>query len=86
MAPSAELYLSSLTPEASGCSCVLFSDLALSEKQPTLATTCMDLQMLAHVRERTEAQWKKLLAKGVADSLIEAGLQAVPSGCETPSR
>ncbi|ROW06485.1 hypothetical protein VMCG_04236 [Cytospora schulzeri] len=71
-----------------GYSRVLFNEIVVSEEQPTLAATCMDLQMMAHVgvRERTEEQWRTLLAKGglqvikvytypgCAESLIETEL------------
>lgn len=67
---------------------MLFNEIVVSEEQPTLAATCMDLQMMAHVgvRERTEAQWRRLLAEGglkviriytypgCAESLIETEL------------
>ena len=71
-----------------GYSRVLLNEIVVSEEEPTLAATSMDLMMLAHfgLRERTEAEWGSLLAKaklrlvkifsfpGVADSLIEAEL------------
>jgi hypothetical protein len=71
-----------------GYSRVLFNEIVVSEEKPTLAATNMDMMMLAHlnVRERTEAEWISLLAKGglkvveihtypgVAESLIEAEL------------
>ncbi|KAJ5902875.1 O-methyltransferase [Penicillium taxi] len=71
-----------------GYSRVLFNEIVLSEEKPTLAATNMDMMMLAHfaVRERSEEDWKILLAKGglkvvkiytspgVAESLIEAEL------------
>jgi hypothetical protein len=71
-----------------GYSRVLFNEIVVSEEKPTLAATNMDMMMLAHlnVRERTEADWTSLLAKGglkvikfhtcpgVAESVIEAEL------------
>lgn len=71
-----------------GYSRVLFNEIVVSEEQPTLADTSMDMMMLAHfaVRERTETAWRGILAKarltitkiyaypGVAESLIEAVL------------
>lgn len=74
-----------LTP---GYSRLLLNEIVLSEEHPTIAATSMDMMMLAHfsVRERTEAEWKAMLAKaglnllkiynypGVAESLIEAEL------------
>ncbi|KAJ5787522.1 hypothetical protein N7457_002512 [Penicillium paradoxum] len=71
-----------------GYSRVLFNEIVINEENPTLAGTSMDMMMLAHfaVRERTEADWKSLLAKaglavvkihnypGVAESVIEAEL------------
>ena len=71
-----------------GYSRVLFNEIVVSEENPTLAATSMDLMMLAHfaVRERTEAEWRGILEKaglkivniytypGVAESLIEAEL------------
>lgn len=70
---------------------VLFNEIVVSEEKPTLAATCMDLQMMAHlgVRERTELEWRKLLAEGgfkvikvhtypeSAESLIETELADV---------
>jgi hypothetical protein len=67
---------------------VLLNEIVVSEEHPTLATTSMDMMMLAHfaVRERTEADWKIILEKaglkflhiytypGVAESVIEAEL------------
>ncbi|KAL3459299.1 S-adenosyl-L-methionine-dependent methyltransferase [Aspergillus heterothallicus] len=67
---------------------VLLNEIVVSEEKPTLAATNMDLMMLAHfaVRERTEREWREILAKaglrivkiwtypGVAESLIEAEL------------
>lgn len=67
---------------------MLFNEIVMSGEKPTLAATCMDLQMMAHVgvRERTEAEWRKLLARGglkvikvhtypgCAESLIEPEL------------
>ncbi|PYH88653.1 putative O-methyltransferase [Aspergillus ellipticus CBS 707.79] len=67
---------------------VLLNEIVVSEEKPTLAATSMDMMMLAHfaVRERTEAEWRAMLAKaglkvvniytypGVAESLIEAEL------------
>lgn len=81
--------LQNLTPALKkGYSRVLFNEIVLSQEKPTLAATSMDMMMLAHfaVRERTEADWKAILAKvglkvvniytypGVAESLIEAEL------------
>jgi O-methyltransferase domain len=71
-----------------GYSRVLLNEIVVSEEHPTLAATSMDMMMLAHfaVRERTESDWKSILAKaglkflniytypGVAESLIEAEL------------
>ncbi|KAJ5884238.1 O-methyltransferase [Penicillium tannophilum] len=71
-----------------GYSRVLFNEIVVSEENPTLAASNMDMMMLAHlnVSERTEDQWKVLLGKGglkivkvhtcpgVAESLIEAEL------------
>ncbi|PYH80048.1 putative hydroxyindole O-methyltransferase [Aspergillus uvarum CBS 121591] len=71
-----------------GYSRVLLNEIVVSEERPTLAATSMDLMMLAHfaVRERTEAEWRAILAAaglrvvqiytypGVAESLIEAEL------------
>lgn len=65
----------------------------MSEEKPSLASTCMDLQMLAHlgVQERTETQWRRLLGEagyeitniyfvpGSAESLIEAQLKDIPN-------
>ncbi|KAI2710175.1 hypothetical protein CBS147332_5876 [Penicillium roqueforti] len=67
---------------------VLFNEIVINEEKPTLAATNMDMMMLAHfaVRERTEADWRDILAQvglrvvniytypGVAESVIEAGL------------
>lgn len=74
-----------LTP---GYSRVLLNEIVLSEENPTLAATSMDMMMLAHfaVRERTEADWKAVVEKaglrfvkiysypGVAESVIEVEL------------
>lgn len=71
-----------------GYSRVLFNEIVINEEKPTLAATNMDMMMLAHfaVRERTEADWRNILAKaglnvvniytypGVAESVIEAEL------------
>ncbi|OBT72011.1 hypothetical protein VF21_08610 [Pseudogymnoascus sp. 05NY08] len=71
-----------------GYSRVLLNEIVVSEEKPTIAATSMDMMMLAHfsVRERTEAEWRAILAKaglnivhiytypGVAESLIEAEL------------
>lgn len=76
---------------------MLFNEIVVSEEQPTLAATCMDVQMMAHVgvRERTEAEWRELLAKGgltvtkiysypgCAESLIEAGITVSSNGAAT---
>jgi hypothetical protein len=73
-----------------GYSRVLLNEIVLSEQQPTLAATSMDMMMMAHlgVRERTEAHWKAILKRaslkfvgiytypGVAESVIEAELAA----------
>jgi hypothetical protein len=72
-----------------GYSRVLLNEIVVSEEAPNIAATSMDMMMLAHfaVRERTEAQWRAILAKaglkvikiytypGVAESLIEAELE-----------
>jgi hypothetical protein len=72
-----------------GYSRVLLNEIVLSEENPTIAATSMDMMMLAHfaVRERTEVEWNVILHKaglkllniynypGVAESLIEAELQ-----------
>jgi hypothetical protein len=72
-----------------GYSRVLLNEIVLSEEQPTIAATSMDMMMLAHlsVRERTESDWRNILQKaglkflnlysypGVAESLIEAELE-----------
>ncbi|KAJ5143775.1 uncharacterized protein N7515_002562 [Penicillium bovifimosum] len=71
-----------------GYSRVLFNEIVVNEEKPTLAATNMDMMMLAHfaVRERTEADWRNILAQaglkvvniynypGVAESVIEAEL------------
>lgn len=71
-----------------GYSKVLFNEIVISEEKPILAATAMDMMMLAHfaVRERTEAEWRRIMEKaglriveiytypGVAESLIEAEL------------
>lgn len=71
-----------------GYSRVLLNEIVVSDEKPTLAATNMDMMMLAHfaVRERTEAEWRRILEKaglkvvniynypGVAESLIEAEL------------
>ncbi|OQE42078.1 hypothetical protein PENCOP_c004G03679 [Penicillium coprophilum] len=71
-----------------GYSRVLFNEIVINKEKPTLAATNMDMMMLAHfaVRERTEADWRHILAQaglkvvniytypGVAESLIEAEL------------
>jgi hypothetical protein len=73
-----------------GYSRVLLNEIVLSEENPTLAATSMDMMMMAHlgVRERTETHWKAILDKaglrflsiytypGVAESVIEAELAA----------
>jgi hypothetical protein len=83
-----------LTP---GYSRVLLNEIVLSEEQPTIAATSMDMMMLAHfaVRERTEADWKAVIAKaglkflkiynypGVAESVIEAELPGEGEQLET---
>lgn len=72
---------------------MLFYEIVVSEDNPTLAATCMDVQMLAHcgVQERTEAHWRRLLGEagyeitkiytypGVAESLMEAQLAVQPN-------
>ncbi|PYI03680.1 putative O-methyltransferase [Aspergillus sclerotiicarbonarius CBS 121057] len=71
-----------------GYSRVLLNEIVVSEEKPALAASTMDMMMLAHfaVRERTEAEWRDILAKaglkivriyqypGAAESLIEAEL------------
>ncbi|THZ74430.1 putative hydroxyindole O-methyltransferase [Aureobasidium pullulans] len=71
-----------------GYSRVLLNEIVLSEENPTIAATSMDMMMMAHmgVRERTEVEWKAIIAKaglrfvrtysypGVAESVIEAEL------------
>ncbi|KXJ93466.1 putative hydroxyindole O-methyltransferase [Microdochium bolleyi] len=71
-----------------GYSRVLLNEIVLSEDEPTLAATSMDMMMLGHlnVRERTEAHWKAIIEgaglrvtkiyryPGSAESLIEAEL------------
>lgn len=71
-----------------GYSRVLLNEIVVHEEKPTLAATSMDMMMLAHfaVRERTEADWKRILETaglsvihvyshpGVAECLIEAEL------------
>ncbi|OBT96238.1 hypothetical protein VE01_05748 [Pseudogymnoascus verrucosus] len=71
-----------------GYSRVLLNEIVVSEEKPTIAATSMDMMMLDHfsVRERTETEWRVILAKaglniihiytypGVAESLIEAEL------------
>jgi hypothetical protein len=83
--------LESLKPALKpGYSRVLLNEIVLSEENPTIAATSMDMMMLAHlaVRERTEMEWKVILRKaglrfleiynypGVAESVIEAELRA----------
>jgi hypothetical protein len=83
--------LESLKPALKpGYSRVLLNEIVLSEENPTIAATSMDMMMLAHlaVRERTEMEWKIILRKaglrflriynhpGVAESVIEAELRA----------
>jgi hypothetical protein len=83
--------LESLKPALQpGYSRVLLNEIVLSEENPTIAATSMDMMMLAHlaVRERTEMEWKVILRKaglrflriynypGVAESVIEAELRA----------
>lgn len=72
---------------------MLFYEIVVSEDNPTLAATCMDVQMLAHlgVQERTEAHWRRLLGEagyevikiysypGVAESVLEAQLPMHPN-------
>jgi hypothetical protein len=82
--------LQSLKPALKpGYSRVLLNEIVLSEENPTIAATSMDMMMLAHlaVRERTEMEWKVILRKaglrflkvyrypGVAESIIEAELR-----------
>ncbi|KAK6855082.1 O-methyltransferase [Apiospora arundinis] len=71
-----------------GYSRVLFNEIVLSEENPTLAATSMDMMMLAHfaVKERTERDWRAIVESaglkvvkiysfpGVAESVIEAEL------------
>ncbi|KAK7943407.1 O-methyltransferase [Apiospora aurea] len=71
-----------------GYSRVLFNEIVLSEENPTLAATSMDMMMLAHfaVKERTEREWRAIIESaglrvvkiysypGVAESVIEAEL------------
>ncbi|KAK6821904.1 hypothetical protein PG987_014729 [Apiospora arundinis] len=71
-----------------GYSRVLFNEIVLSEENPTLAATSMDMMMLAHfaVKERTERDWRAIIESaglkvvkiysfpGVAESVIEAEL------------
>jgi hypothetical protein len=71
-----------------GYSRVLLNEIVVSEEKPTIASTSMDMMMLAHfgVKERTEADWTAIIEKaglkvlniytypGVAESLIEAEL------------
>ena len=71
-----------------GYSRVLLNEIVLSEENPMIAATSMDMMMMAHmgVRERTEVEWKAIIAKaglrfvrtynypGVAESVIEAEL------------
>ncbi|KAJ5833105.1 O-methyltransferase [Penicillium riverlandense] len=83
------MILKNLAPALEkGYSRVLLNEIVVSEEKPTLAATSMDMMMLAHfaVRERTEAEWRTILAAaglkvvniytypGVAESLIEAEL------------
>lgn len=70
-----------------GYSRVLFNEIVLSEENPTIQATSMDMMMLAHcdpAYERTEGAWKSLLGKAgyvvrgiygseeAAESVIEA--------------
>lgn len=70
-----------------GYSRVLFNEIVVSEEDPTIQATSMDMMMLAHcdpAYERTEEDWKTLFTKagyvvnrivsnsGVAESVIEA--------------
>lgn len=86
--------LQSLKPALKlGYSRVLLNEIVLSEEEPTLAGTSMDMMMLGHlnVRERTEADWKSIIEgaglritniyhyPGSAESLIEAELAPVRS-------
>ncbi|KAJ5187952.1 hypothetical protein N7491_004273 [Penicillium cf. griseofulvum] len=71
-----------------GYSRVLLNEIVVSEEKPILATTNMDMIMLAHlaVRERAEAEWRYIFTQaglkvvniysypGVAESLIEPEL------------
>ncbi|CDM36722.1 hypothetical protein CBS147339_2563 [Penicillium roqueforti] len=73
---------------AKGYSRVLLNEIVVSEENPILAATNMDMIMLAHlaVKERTEAEWRYIFTQaglkvvniysypGVAESLIEAEL------------
>lgn len=72
---------------------MLLYEIVVSEKNPALTATCMDVTMLAHLgaMERTEAQWRQLLDKagyeilniysypGVAESVIETQLVVHPN-------
>ena len=66
---------------------MLFNEIVLSEKKPTIHATSMDMMMLAHcdpAYERTEGAWRDLLGQagymvtgifghaGAAESVIEA--------------
>jgi hypothetical protein len=74
-----------------GYSRVLFNEIVLSEENPTIHATSMDMMMLAHcdpAYERTERAWRDLLGQagyvvtgifsnaGAAESLIEAEIAA----------
>lgn len=73
-----------------GYSRVLFNEIVLSEENPTIQATSMDMMMLAHcdpAHERTERAWRELLGKagyvvkgivrsaGAAESVIEAEIE-----------
>jgi hypothetical protein len=70
-----------------GYSKVLFNEIVLSEENPSIAATSMDMMMLAHcdpAYERTESAWRKIIegagykvvaifnTPGAAESVIEA--------------
>jgi len=81
-----------------GYSRVLFNEIVLSEEEPTVQATSVDMMMLAHADpayERTEGAWRDLLgragyvvqgiygSKGAAESVIEAESL---SNASSPSR
>ena len=72
--------LKNLTPALKpGYSRVLFNEIVVSEDQPSLAATSMDVQMLAHVGERewTEKDWRTLLSQA---GLEVVGIHSSPGG------